>query len=108
MLHLLQQQIFLHQQIVALALQLPSLGHVLERQEDLRAVIVFVIELVGVEKQRPLAEVRQLHRHLVVDQGGPVRCDAFEKSKKRGDVPLAAADFAEKPAFGRLRSDLEF
>ena len=92
---------------VILGVALLPVGHVLEQDEDARAVIVGVNQTARADQHGAPTDGRELGRHLVSNDGRRPGDDLAHKALELGDIPLAVAKVKKAPPDGVIASDPE-
>jgi hypothetical protein len=76
---------------VFLGLAVPPFGHVLEQDEDARAVIVRVNEATRTDQHCTRTDRREIGSHLITNDSGSPGYDLAHKALQLGYVPLTVA-----------------
>ena len=98
MLHLLQQDLLLSEQLVFFPLGISTLGYVFYRQQEGRGRAVLVEHLSRVEEHHAPADGWEFVLHLIGLDGAVFRDHIFEDSPQSRNVPLPIAQQVELSA----------
>jgi hypothetical protein len=107
MLHFLEQNVLLQQQLVLFALHRTPLGDVFHAEQNRGACASLVKHLAGIQAHRAVAELWKFVLDLIVLHRAAFQDDFFQEHAQFWNVPLPISQRIEKSPLGVLGSNVE-